>query len=70
MSKFIKLDTPSTRSAMFEFGMLDSGLATVLSLLFFNPTAALVGTIYSVTQNIIGPVVVKIFNAIDIKNQK
>lgn len=69
MSKLIKLDTPSTRSAMFEFGMLDSGLATVLSLLFFNPTAALVGTIYSVTQNIVGPTFVKVINLIDTKTQ-
>ncbi len=70
ISQFIKLDTPSTRSTMFEFGMLDSGLATVLSLLFFNPTAALVGTIYSVLQNIIGPITVKMFNTTDTKLEK
>ncbi|MFT6834349.1 MAG: BASS family bile acid:Na+ symporter [Francisellaceae bacterium] len=65
ISHVIKLDVKASRSVIFEYGMLDSGLATVLSLLFFSPAAALVSTVYSVTQNIIGPIIVKLFKVRD-----
>lgn len=44
----------------FEFGLQDSGLAVVLATKFFGIASALAGALFSVIQNITGPLMVNV----------
>lgn len=60
--KVFKMDAKSAQAVSFEFGIQDSGLAVVLATKFFGVATALCGAIYSIIQNLTGPITVKIFS--------
>ncbi len=59
-SKLFRCKFNESLPVAFEFGILDSGLGTVIATGFFGPVAALPAAIYSLIQNITGAIIVKL----------
>lgn len=62
VAAILKFDHAAKLSLIFEFSILDVGLGIVIAMMFFNPEAALAGTIYAILQNMTGPLLVSLIN--------
>ena len=60
-AKIFRMDSRKTRTLSIEVGMQNSGLAVSLAMMYFNPTAALPGAIFSVWHNVSGSLVANYF---------
>ena len=60
-AKIFRMDSRKTRTLSIEVGMQNSGLAVSLGMMYFNPTAALPGAIFSVWHNVSGSLVANYF---------
>ncbi len=60
-AKIFRMDSRKARTVAIEVGMQNSGLAASLSLMYFNPTAALPGAIFSVWHNFSGSIIANYF---------
>lgn len=54
VARFWGLPAAQQRTALFEVGLQNSGLAVALASAYFSPAAALAGAVYSVWHNITG----------------
>jgi BASS family bile acid:Na+ symporter len=61
LGKFLKCDEPSNKAISFEFGMQDSSIGIMLATTFFSPLSALPSALFSIIQNVTGPVLVNFF---------
>ncbi len=50
------------QATAFEFGMQDSGMAVMLATKFFSNAVALCASLYSLIQNLLGPIVARYFS--------
>ena len=60
-AKIFRMDSRKARTVAIEVGMQNSGLAASLSLMYFNPTAALPGALFSVWHNFSGSIIANYF---------
>lgn len=60
-ASFAKLEPRQVRTVSIEVGMQNSGLATSLAIIYFNPVTAIPGAIFSVWHNISGSLVANYF---------
>ena len=60
-AKIFRMDSRKVRTVAIEVGMQNSGLAASLSLMYFNPTAALPGALFSVWHNLSGSIIANNF---------
>ena len=60
-AKIFRMDSRKVRTLSIEVGMQNSGLAASLSLMYFNPTAALPAAIFSMWHNLSGSLVANYF---------
>ena len=60
-AKIFRMDSRKVRTVAIEVGMQNSGLAASLSLMYFNPTAALPAAIFSVWHNLSGSMIANYF---------
>jgi len=65
LAKLFKLDTYQARTVGIEVGIQNSGMAATLTVMYFNPVAAIPAAIYSVWNVIAGAIVANIFTRID-----
>lgn len=62
-AKIFRMDSRKARTLSIEVGMQNSGLAASLSLMYFNPTAALPGALFSVWHNFSGSIIANYFTS-------
>lgn len=62
-AKIFRMDSRKVRAVAIEVGMQNSGLAVSLSLMYFNPTAALPAAIFSVWHNLSGSLIANYFTS-------
>ena len=60
-AKALRMNPQKSRTVAIEVGMQNSGMAASLAILYFNPTAALPGAIFSVWHNISGSLLANYF---------
>lgn len=60
-AKIFRMDSRKARTLSIEVGMQNSGLAASLSLMYFNPTAALPAVMFSVWHNFSGSLIANYF---------
>ena len=60
-AKALRMNPQKSRTVAIEVGMQNSGMAASLAILYFNPTAALPGAIFSVWHNISGSILANYF---------
>ena len=69
LAKLCRLDTYQARTVGIEVGIQNSGMAATLTVMYFNPVAAIPAAIYSVWNVIAGAIVANIFTRIDARRE-
>ncbi len=61
LAKVFRIDSKKSRTIAIEVGMQNSGLATSLAIIYFNPAAAIPGAFFSVWHNVSGSLLANFF---------
>ncbi len=63
ISKLLKCDEADCRAISVEVGMQNSGLSVALAIKYFTAIAALPGAVFSIWQNLSGPLLANYWNS-------